>query len=256
MKIFNFAEIQPHELSCYFKLADNPPPTSGYKIGDASLLSQFHAQQNQAGFFETFTSGNNDLDDRIDNFLPIAVQHKNIITGDIIITPEIGDNGYTMFVELVRLFAFIQQDSDIPFEKIVIPLCLSYPSDHRRTHSLSLCVYTDQSTRATDIVLIEQHMKQDGGFLDFSQPMNDVFNILRQLYADSSQIRTFINQESICPIGNVCGIVSSEICRRLLQSENPLNFARNKENLKISAQEIPLLHQQNVQIAQALTPKF
>ena len=136
-------------------------------------------------------------------------------------------------------------DKNDVLQKFVAPLTI-YSSD-KESHGVALCIEADRKNNAMNIMILEQHAKRDGGNLDFSKEVNMTLEHLKNKFSETGmQITTFQNDKPICREKGVCSVVSLEVCRRLLQSDNPLHIAK-VGLIKINAEQVQRLHQENFQ---------
>ena len=70
---------------------------------------------------------------------------------------------------------------------------------------------------------------------NWSEDLKKVFELR------GAKVDVFKNDKPICRRQGVCGIVSLEVCKRLLQAENPMQKAR-LGTIKISDEQVDKLH--------------
>ena len=58
-----------------------------------------------------------------------------------------------------------------------------------------------------------------------------------------STVNTFVNDKPICRRHNVCGVVASELAKRLLEADDPMKLA--KSGIVITNEEVDKLHERN-----------
>ena len=94
-------------------------------------------------------------------------------------------------------------------------------------------------------MILEQHVSRDGGKLDYSKEIDLTLAHLQKIFeTQGMSVNTYQNDKPICREKGVCGIVSAEVCKRLLQAENPMKTAR-LGTIKINKEQIQKLHHDN-----------
>ena len=190
-------------------------------------------------------------------YLIAQSQQPNLIAGEIPINPE--NNQFILLNDFIKVLHFaLSNENMLQVERFVANLSIS--ALQKETHGVALCIDADKANKNLNIIILEQHAKRDSGPLDYSHEIDATLKYLQNCFHDIGfQINTFQNQEPICRQEHVCGIVSSELCRRLLQAADPMKLAQQMDNTRktnpfkndmIDAHQIQKLHQENFQAYQ------
>ncbi len=219
-------------------------PTTGYNLQATSHICRNFAKQTEdCGFLDTSAMLNSKTQNEALMYVLQESDHKNLISGEIMINPE--QNQFVLLDDVSVILSAVMGDKNDVLQKFVAPLTI-YSSD-KESHGVALCIEADRKNNAMNIMILEQHAKRDGGNLDFSKEVNATLEHLKNKFSETGmQITTFQNDKPICREKGVCSVVSLEVCRRLLQSDNPLHIAK-VGLIKINAEQVQKLHQENFQ---------
>lgn len=217
-------------------------PHTGYNFQATNFVcSEIAKQTESCGFIDTAKLLSSASYDDVFKYFVDQCLGKNLIAGEIPVTPKKGQ------FQLLNDFIFLLKQTlpveHMPLKKFVAPLTISSPQ--KEAHGVSLCIEADKQNKILNIMLLEQHAKHDSGPLDYSEEVRMVLNHLQNQFSDSGfQINTFQNNTPICSEKGVCGIVSLEVCRRLIKAQNPMEVAQ-KRLIKLNAEQVQKLHQEN-----------
>lgn len=219
-------------------------PSAGYNLQATKCICQNFAEQTQdCGFLDTSVMLNSETQNEAILYVLQESDHKNLISGEIMVNPE--QNQFVLLDDISYVLAAVMGDKEDVLHKFVAPLTI-YSSD-KESHGVALCIDADRKNNAMNIMILEQHAKRDKGNLDFSKEVNAILEHLKDRFSKTGmQINTFQNDKPICREKGVCSIVSLEVCKRLLQSDEPLHIAK-VGLLKISAEQVQRLHKENFQ---------
>ena len=202
-----------------------------------------------SAFLDTAEIYRNGDDEHLIDLLLSAAESQKIITGDMVVSME----NMAGLADIVSSAKILQKDENFPFSRLVIPVTISpYGPEQTRkeAHGVAVCIDYDKGKKCTDIVILEQHARKDGTKLDFSSEVACLHDYLKGEYEQEGEaLRTFCNGEPICREERVCGIVSLEMCKRLLEADNPYEFVQNPQNIRLDLEDVKNLHAQNIEIA-------
>ena len=219
-------------------------PRTGYNFQATNFICSNTAKQTEdCGFIDTSKLLNCKTQNDAINYLMQETEHKNLIAGEIMIDPE--RQQYALLDDIAFVAAVKMSMADAGIQRFVAPLSI-YSSD-KEDHGVALCLDADKTNNILNVMILEQHAKRDGGDLDFSKEVNMALEHLKEVFSDlGMDINTYQNNIPICREKGVCSVVSSEVCRRLLQADNPLHIAK-VGLIKINAEQVQKLHQENFQ---------
>ncbi len=220
-------------------------PHSGYNFGATNFVCRKMAEQNENyGFLDTVKLLNTpDRNVAMEMMIDAFVMERTVV-GEIPVNPDVSQ--FVLLNEVLFIARQTMEREDIDNKRMVIPLTLY--SDQKETHGVALCVDADKEKKHADIMILEQHALRDGGILDYSQEIDKCLQHLSVVFKGIgfNSVETFQNSKPICREKRVCGIVSAEICRRLLNAEKPMELAKSGE-IEISAEDVKKLHLNNYQ---------
>ena len=239
----NLNEASYHNLMRAPNIGENIPQT-GYNLqATGYICSNFSKQMQDCGFIDTSVMLNADTRNKALLYVLEESNHQNLISGEVMVNPE--KNQFLLLDDMSFIFSSLMGSQEDVLQKVVIPLTIYSAS--KESHGVALCIEADKKNNLINIIILEQHAKRDKGNLDFSKEVQLILEHLKDVYAQTGmQINTFQNEKPICREQGVCSIVSLEVCRRLLNSDNPLHLAQTGL-IKLNAEQVQKLHHQNFQ---------
>ncbi len=175
----------------------------------------------------------------VDTICQSAFKTENLITGTTWID---GKNNFGMD-ELINVAVTEMLNPKSPAKRLVVPLSIISPD--KEAHGVAFCLVANKTTKHLDMIVLEQHAQRDGGHLDFSKEINAFLKKWQESLAQRGiSIATHTNEAPICRRQRVCGIVSQEMCRRLLIADDPVRLTRDKIPI-LTNTDVDELHRQN-----------
>ena len=216
-------------------------PETGYNFQDTAFLAnQLCQTHDNCAFIDTkevlLSKSYKDMYKYIKN----SINGKsNVVTGEIFINK---DSGMLMLAPI--LAHAVAYDT----EKIVCPLNLTY--EPKESHAVAFCM-NKNNDETYNAVILEQHTQNKAKDkeeykpeLDYSEEISELLNSISSTF-DGLIVNTKYNEKPICREEKVCGIVSMEACKRLLEADDPVALA--EEGFSLTADDVKKLHNQNVQ---------
>ena len=224
----------------------------GYWASDINFLHQQWAKKNGACFFNiiNFLESVYLGDDKEIKACRKTLKRANkIVTSDLFLYTNLKQNKASVywsdfFVKLQDIW----KDGTQKEKRIVMPLSLMFG---KVQHCAVACFNFKPQQDEVDIVFLEQHA-QDKEKVDYDAEVDyaEGVRLHLKIWADImhrilriSKVNTFTNTKPICRRRNVCGVVASELARRLLKSSNPMKWA--KAGIRISYEKVDCLHAPN-----------
>lgn len=219
-------------------------PKNGYNFRATNYIASKAAEQTpNCSFLDTaefIVLGSKDTD-KADDFIIDACLDEKLITGEIGINPE--KNNYHTLDCILGIAAQTLTREDIDQRRMVVPLTIA--AEDKESHGVALCIDSLKKDNLVNIIILEQHARKDNGTLDYSQEIGSTLTHLQEIFEKTgAKVNTFTNNKPICREKGVCGIVSAEVCKRLLQAENPMKTAQ-LGTIKISKEKVNELHHTN-----------
>ena len=213
-------------------------PEQGYNCGATGFVaSKIASQTDGCVYFDTtkyILLGSQNADKAKDFIIDACLDGKKMITGEVGINPKEGQ--YAVLNEILNIASQTLIHEDVEQSRLVMPLTIV--SDGKEAHGVALCIDAQKPKNHVDIMILEQHAQRDNGKLDYSEEID------LTLQERGAKVDVFKNDKPICRRQGVCGIVSLEVCKRLLQAENPMQKAR-LGTIKISDEQVDKLHADN-----------
>lgn len=218
-------------------------PETGYNFQDtAFLVNQLCQTHENCAFIDTkevlLSESYTDMYEYIQN----SINGKsNVVTGEIFINK---DN------EMLMLAPILANAVVSETEKIVCPLNLTYPP--KESHAVAFCM-NKNNDGTYNAVILEQHaqnkIKDKEAYkpeLDYSEEISGVLNKISSFLGNYGiTVNTKYNENPICREEKVCGIVSMEACKRLLETDNSVLLA--EVGFSLTKEDVEKLHNQNIQ---------
>ncbi|MBO7053419.1 MAG: hypothetical protein J6W27_03230 [Alphaproteobacteria bacterium] len=214
---------------------------SGYSPADMNVLFEKWAGEQDAGFWNWIDLTKNP------EHKPDMTKNR-IITGVVYFLGNSGD-----WCPLLNHFAKNKITKEY---RLVVPVII-YPGQNSGKESHYCCMSFDfkPETDTVDIVLLEQHAmldKSEKGYvekLDYSDVidfnLNNFINYCKRIL-NYTNVNVLKNKKPISRRQRVCGVVASEMARRLLLTENPSNLINSPAVLYDD--DIDKLHERNQEI--------
>lgn len=226
-------------------------PKQGYNWQATNYVASKMAQaQEDCAFFDTakfVLLGTEDREKADDYLIDTCLSAERMITGEIDITPKEGD--YSFLPNILQIVGQTLTNEKYPQQRLVVPLTIT--SEGKEAHGVALCIDSQKEKNHIDIMILEQHAQRDNKKenyiekLDYSEEINITLSYLEKKFkALGAEVDTFQNDKPICRRQGVCGIVSAEVCKRLLEAENPMKKAK-LETIKIKDEQVDEYHHQN-----------
>ena len=166
---------------------------------------------------------------------------EKLITGEIGINPS--ENNFLLLDCIMNITAQTLSLEDVSQRRMIAPLTIA--AENKESHGVALCIDSNKDKKHIDIIILEQHALRDGGKLDYSKEIDLTLAHLQKIFEiQGMSVNTYQNDKPICREKGVCGIVSAEVCKRLLQAENPIKTAQ-LGTIKISREKVKELHHAN-----------
>lgn len=220
-------------------------PKQGYNYGATGFVaSKIASQTEDCVYFDTakyILLGSKDADKAKDFIIDACLDGKKMITGEVGVNPKEGQ--YAVLNEILNIASQTLIHEDVEQSRLVVPLTIV--SDGKEAHGVALCIDAQKQKNHVDIMILEQHAQRDNGKLDYSEEIDLTLQGLKKVFElRGAKVDVFKNDKPICRRQGVCGIVSLEVCKRLLQAENPMQKAR-LGTIKIRDKQVDKLHADN-----------
>ena len=225
-------------------------PEKGYNFrATCFVCEQAAAAEKNCAFLDTSKLLAAEDEDRATEMIINACLAQKTIVGEIPVSPEEGQ--FLLLDDIMRIARQTLSDNEYDNRRLVVPLTVY--GKNKESHGVALCLDADKKTGQIDIIIAEQHAFRDGGALDYSQEIGQILRHMERVFTEIGvPSRSLQNSTPICREKGVCGIVSAEVCRRLLAANEPAALV-SANGLKISADEILPLHRQNAAAYQRQT---
>lgn len=241
-KPFKLSKQSEDNLSVPPSLSKEYPET-GYNFQDTAFLAnQLCQTHDNCAFIDTkevlLSESYTDMYEYIQN----SINGKsNVVTGEIFINKD---------SEMLMLAPILANAVVSETEKIVCPLNLTYPP--KESHAVAFCM-NKNNDGTYNAVILEQHaqnkIKDKEAYkpeLDYSEEISGVLNNISSFLGNYGiTVNTKYNEKPICREEKVCGIVSMEACKRLLETDNPVLLA--EVGFSLTKEDVEKLHNQNIQ---------
>lgn len=226
-------------------------PRQGYNWQATGYVASKIAQaQNDCAFFDTAKFallGAEDGEQANDYLIDSCLSAQKMITGEIDITPKEGD--FSFLPNILQVAGQTLTNEEYPQQRLVVPLTIT--SEGKEAHGVALCIDSQKEKNHIDIMILEQHAQRDKekkGYiekLDYSEEISITLSYLAKKFkALGAEVDTFQNDKPICRRQGVCGIISAEVCKRLLEAEEPMKKAK-LGTIKIKDEQVDEYHHQN-----------
>jgi hypothetical protein len=244
-KPFKLSKQSEDNLSVPPSLSKEYPET-GYNFQDTAFLANQLCQTHDNCAFvdtkEVLLYGSYGSYKAMYGYIQNSINGKsNVVTGEIFINKD---------SEMLMLGPILLQAVVCDAEKIVCPLNLTYPP--KESHAVAFCM-NENNDGTYNAVILEQHAQNKAKDkerykpeLDYSGEISKLLGMVSSLFSKYKiTVNTKYNEKPICREEKVCGIVSMEACKRLLEAENPVALA--EEGFSLTADDVKKLHNQNIQ---------
>ena len=218
-------------------------PKSGYNFRATNYVASKIAEQTEGcSFLDTtqyYIQGAEDCD-KADDLVIDACMSEKLITGEIGINPA--ENNFLALDCIMNITAQILSLEDTRQRRMAVPLTIA--AEDKESHGVALCIDSNKDKKHVDIMILEQHALRNGGKLDYFKEINLTLAHLQEIFeTQGMNVSTYQNDKPICREKGVCGIVSAEVCKKLLQAENPMKTAQL--GIIISREKVNELHRTN-----------
>lgn len=216
-------------------------PEKGYNFQDTAFLAnQLSSTHDDCAFIDTKEVVLSESYTDMYKYIQDSINGKsNVVTGEIFINKT---NGISILAPILAS-AVVSET-----EKIVCPLNLTYPP--KESHAVAFCMNKNNDGTYNAIIL-EQHAQNKAKDkeeykpeLDYSAEISEILNSISSTF-DGLIVNTKYNENPICREEKVCGIVSMEACKRLLETDNPVLLA--EVGFSLTKEDVEKLHNQNIQ---------
>ena len=229
-------------------------PEAGYNFRASNYLCSKMAQQKpDCGFIDTFKLLKQKTSEDADNYMLEQIWHQNLVSGEIPIHPKSNQSPFLLLDMFLNLLRVTLPSHDIPLQRFVANLTIN--SEQKEPHGVALCIDTDKTKQVLNVIILEQHAQSEGTpkynpTLDYSTEIDLTLKHIQNYFKNASNTQNFTsnifqNDKPICRERHVCGIVSAEVCRQLLQADNPMELSKSGR-IKLNAIQVQALHQENV----------
>lgn len=228
-------------------------PKEGYNWQATNYIASKIAQsQEDCSFLDTGKYAllcSEDGDKADDYLIDECCNGRKMMTGEIAIVPK--ENQYSILTNILGITSqtLARKDIDVDQQRLVTPLTII--SEGKEAHGVALCIDSQKEKNHVDIMILEQHAQRDkkdpnySEKLDYSEEINMTLSYLKDFFKPFGvEVDTFQNDKPICRRQGVCGIVSTEVCKRLLEAENPMKKAK-LGTIKIKDEQVDEFHHQN-----------
>ena len=234
-----------------------PDAIYGYSTPDAAFLSQQWAKETGAFYFDVvdFLDAVHLGDTkRINTYKEQLRDKKKIITPKIVLGTN--DDQTDLSWYWLPLFTELKEIWKNPLleeRRLVVPLQLQFGK--LISHASVACFNFKPQNDAVDIIILEQHA-QKKGTPDYEADFDytDGLKLHAQAFLSAmhqkdcgllgiENVKAVVNANPICRRHNVCGVVASELARRLLETDDPMKLA--KSGIVITNEEVDKLHERN-----------
>ena len=241
-KPFKLSKQSEDNLSVPPSLSKEYPET-GYNFQDTAFLAnQLCQTHDNCAFVDTKEVLLSESYEAMYGYIQNSINGKsNVVTGEIFINKD----SEMLMLEPILLKAVV-----CDAEKIVCPLNLTYPP--KESHAVAFCM-NENNDGTYNAVILEQHAQNKAKDkerykpeLDYSGEISKLLGMVSSLFSKYNiTVNTKYNEKPICREEKVCGIVSMEACKRLLESDDPVALA--EEGFSLTADDVKKLHNQNAQ---------
>ena len=228
-------------------------PKEGYNWQATNYVASKIAQANEdCSFLDTgeYVLLGSEDGEKADNYLiDMCCNGRQMITGEVDIAPK--ENNYSLLTNILNIASqtLARKDIEVDQHRLVVPLTIV--SEGKEAHGVALCIDSQKEKNHVDIMILEQHAQRDTKDanyiekLDYSEEIDKTLSYIKRFFtALDVEADTFQNDKPICRRKGVCGIVSAEVCKRLLEAENPMKKAK-LGTIKIKDEQVDEYHHQN-----------
>lgn len=222
-------------------------PKSGYNFGATDFVCRKTAEMTEnCAFLSTIALWNaKDEDAAFDMKVEAIGGAAKTMVGEVPIVVNAPGCNFDLLDDIAVFTREVAAlDEDINNHRVVIPITMN--SAGKEAHGIALCIDIDRERKHADIIMLEQHAMRDGGKLDYSAEVDKTLSHLKNIFEKDGafEAEIFQNEKPICREKGVCGIVSAEVCRRLLNAQNPMSLAKSGA-VKITEEKVKALHAAN-----------
>ena len=249
----------------------------GYPIADTNFLSKKWAKEAGAYYFdltdflEAVHLGDKQ---KIENYKEQLRTSNKIITSCLYLETDRKQEGLKYGPYYEALFTELKdvwKDSSQSKRNMVIPLILDFndmnenPKTRMASHAAVACLNFNPKQDEADVIFLEQHAIKKGllgpeyDYIDTPENYDytEGLQLHQELWESSlkndvgiKQINSFKNNTPICPRTKCCGVVATEVARRLLEADNPMENV--KIGIRIDEKEVDSLHMRNQKLESSL----
>lgn len=222
-------------------------PKSGYNFGATDFVCRKNAETTEnCAFLSTIALWNAKNEDAAFDMKVEAIGGAaKTVVGEVPVMVNAPGCNFNLLDDIAVFAREVSAlDEDINNHRVVIPVTMN--SAGKEAHGIALCIDIDRKRKHADIIMLEQHAMRDGGKLDYSAEVYKTLSHLKNIFEKDGafEAEIFQNEKPICREKGVCGIVSAEVCRRLLIAENPMALAKSGA-VKITGEKVKKLHAAN-----------
>ena len=150
-----------------------------------------------------------------------------------------------LFTELKEIWT----DSTFKEKRLIVPLQLVFGK--MMSHASVACFNFKPKQDTVYVIVLEQHAQKKGeinyeadeDYTDGIKLHAKAFSAMMNQLLKIGTVNTFVNEKPICRRHNVCGVVASEVSRRLLETDDPMALV--KSGIAITNEEVDKLHARN-----------
>ena len=237
-------------------LEDISNPKIGYGTADGNFLSQQWAKQNNAYYFDVldFLEAMH-LKDKAKaiSYMEQLSDKSKIITREL---PLLTDDDQKIldpyWMDFLTALKGVWTDPSLAERRLVVPIHLMFG---KIQHASVACFNFKPKQDAVDVIVLEQHAQKKGepnyeADVDYTDGIKLHANVWSSImhqkengFLGIGTVNTFVNEKPICRRHNVCGVIASELARRLLEADDPMVLA--KSGIMITNEEVDKLHARN-----------
>ena len=234
-----------------------PNATYSYSVPDYAFLAQQWAKENGAYYFDVidFLEAIHLKDkERIKVIKKQLMDQKKVIASPLPIFSDKTQGHFSRYwLDLFRELKSVWKNPLLDERRLVIPLHLVFTGMDQ--HAAAACFDFKPQKDAVDVIVLEQHAQKRGepaydagfdytkGIYLHAQAWTDVMQLEDYGFLGIKSVNTFVNDKPICRRRDICGVVASELARRLLKADDPMKLV--KSGIVITDKEVDTLHARN-----------
>ena len=228
----------------------------GYSIADTVFLSERQAEDAKAYYFDAYDfldAVHKGDTQRIENYKKQLRKQTSIVMANLMLGTDKDQKTMTYDNYWMPLFTELKDvwtDSSVKNRKVIIPLGLMFKG--KAGHAAVACLNFRSQKNAADIIFLEQHAEKKGtpnydehfDYTDGLKLYQDFWCEVLQHDLGIKEVHTYKNDKPISHRKRCCGVIASEVRRRLLATNDPLASIESVVE-EIPADMVDVLHKEN-----------